>query len=178
VPGRIVRTGRISRCRGCGAEEVVMARMVVGVDGSAGSLGALRWALDEAVLRGDDLDVVLVWHDPMVMAAPGMVLPPTSYEELATSAKARVAAVLEGVASEVAAAEGKGLRVSPIVVEGPTGASLVDAADGAELLVVGSRGHGGFAGLLLGSVAQQVLHHAPCPVVVIPSEKRKGKGSS
>lgn len=154
-----------------------MGRMVVGVDGSAGSLGALRWALVEAALRRDDLDVVLVWHDPMVMAAPGMVLPPSSYDELAASAKERVQAVLDGMPAEMAAAREAGVKVSAITAEGPTGATLLDAAAGADLLVVGSRGHGGFTGLLLGSVAQQVLHHAPCPVVVVPCAKKGSKAT-
>ena len=60
-----------------------------------------------------------------------------------------------------------GVELESSVVQGPASQALVEAADGADLLVVGSRGHGGFAGLLLGSVGQQVAHHAPCPVVIV-----------
>ncbi len=143
-----------------------MQRIVVGVDGSTGSLRALWWAAEEAKLRGAELDAVLAWRFPMVMAAPGVVVPTVGYDELVADAKARLEQAVRTLGDLA-----EGLHVEQIVVEGGAAQALVDCAQGADLVVVGSRGHGGFTGLLLGSVAQQVAHHAPCPVVIIPAER-------
>ena len=78
-------------------------------------------------------------------------------------------ALAETVA-DVVGTQDKPVEVRPTVAEGPAAQVLLAAAAGAELLVVGSRGHGGFAGMLLGSVSQHCAHHAPCPVVVIPDD--------
>ena len=137
-----------------------MERIVVGVDGSEGAQRALRWALDEARLRGASIDVVHTWHYPNSVGSPYAPLATTSF---VFEDDARV--ILDRV---VDAEHTMGLEVNRILACGPAASTLLEAAKGADLLVVGSRGRGGFTGLLLGSVSQQVLHHAPCPVVVIP----------
>jgi nucleotide-binding universal stress UspA family protein len=73
--------------------------------------------------------------------------------------------------------ESGGAQIERVAVEGQAARVLVGAAEGAELLVVGSRGHGGFTGLLLGSVSQQCAHHAPCPVVILRERRRVVQGA-
>ncbi len=140
-----------------------MSGIVVGVDGSDESKDALRWALDEARLRGCSLRAVHAWLYPMVygpgMAPPAFALP---VEALRDEAKR----VLEAAVEEVVPDEA-GVELHQIVAEGPEASVLIDAAQDADLLVVGSRGRGGFTGLLLGSVSQQCASHARCPVVIV-----------
>ncbi len=139
-----------------------MSKIVVGVDGSAGSRAALRWAYREAQLRGTTLEAVTVWQFPVMTSLPAFgAMPPP--EDLSGEAEASLLQVLqeEGVESTAQ------VPVTTVVAEGAAAAALLEAADGAELLVVGSRGHGGFTGLLLGSVSQQCATHGRCPVVVV-----------
>jgi nucleotide-binding universal stress UspA family protein len=135
--------------------------IVVGVDGSEPSKAALRWALEEARLRGCAVRVVYAWfaHPVLVTGAP---LVAEDWESLRRSADDFLR---EFVAAEIGEHEGVG--VDGVAVHGSPADTLVKYAKGAQLLVVGSRGHGGFAGLLLGSVSQQCVHHAPCPVVIV-----------
>ena len=107
-----------------------MKTIVVGIDGSAGSVRALEFALAEARLRGASVKAVEVWHVPAAVYSGG--------------------------------------GLAPVVREGQPADVLCAEAGGAKLLVVGSRGLGGFRGLLLGSVGQQCAHHARCPVVIVP----------
>jgi nucleotide-binding universal stress UspA family protein len=155
-----------------------MGRIVVGVDGSPGSLAALRFALGQARRSGSVVVAVHAWALPLSEAAPGpflLELPGPGgrpldeiVDELARGARARLEAALRQVE-----AEAEGIEVEARVVEGPSARVLIEASEGADLLVVGSRGHGGFAGLLLGSVSQQCAHHARCPVVIVPSSGRR-----
>lgn len=138
--------------------------IVVGVDGSPGSKAALRWALAEARLRGTALEAVHAWMPPYVAA--GLGLAPVIDEEYLRAHREKAEEMLDTVLAEVAD-EAKGVDVRRVVAEGPAAQVLVERAAGADLLVVGSRGLGGFAGLLLGSVGQQCAHHAPCPVVIV-----------
>ncbi len=137
-------------------------RIVAGVDGSPPSIMALRWAVHQAELTGGRLDAVIGWEFPV--AAGGMGWAPTSglddtdYSELAT--KALSAAIAE-------VGPPPGIVVHQVVVEGNAAQVLLDAAKDADLLVVGNRGHGGFADALIGSVSVRCLHHATCPVVVV-----------
>jgi nucleotide-binding universal stress UspA family protein len=142
-------------------KEKATERIVVGVDGSETARTALRWALDEARLRNATVEVVHGWHMPYPDGYPdGVVdLDPGRFERDARQLLDRI--VEEGDTAGVPAVE-------PILVGDGAARTLLDLAKGADLLVVGSRGRGGFTGLLLGSVSQQVVHHAPCPVVVIP----------
>jgi nucleotide-binding universal stress UspA family protein len=142
-----------------------MSKIVVGVDGSAGSRAALRWAHEEARLRGASLEVVTVWQFPVMTSLPAFgAMPPP--EDMSGEAEANLLRSLaaEGIAS------GDDVAVTTVVAEGAAAPALLDAATDAELLVVGSRGHGGFTGLLLGSVSQQCVSHGPCPVVVVRAD--------
>jgi len=142
-----------------------MGKIVVGVDGSPGSRAALHWAHEEAKLRGATLEIVTVWQFPVMTSLPafGAVPPP---EDLGADAERTLLAVL----SEEGIAASDDVPVSTVVTEGAAAAGLLEAAKDADLLVVGSRGHGGFTGLLLGSVSHQCASHATCPVVVVRSD--------
>jgi nucleotide-binding universal stress UspA family protein len=136
-------------------------RIVAGVDGSPSSLQALRWAIRQAELTGSSVDAVIAWQPP---AASGIgwgaaMVGQTDYVELAEKTLADAISQAADPASRV--------EVRPMVGEGNAARVLLDASADADLLVVGSRGHGGFAGALLGSVSRHCTHHAHCPVVII-----------
>jgi nucleotide-binding universal stress UspA family protein len=135
------------------------ARVVVGIDGSARSLAALRWAAAEAKARDADLDVVHAWHLPAMTAGPWVTVAPNP-DEFAGWAHE----VLDRALQDPALV---GVRATGHTTSGAAAGVLLDRAEGAGLVVVGSRGHGAVAGWLLGSVSRQLVHHAPCPVVVI-----------
>jgi nucleotide-binding universal stress UspA family protein len=141
-----------------------MGRIVVGVDGSEGSRRALRWAVREARLRGADLDVVCAVAEPHAWADP-VLFPPAPTEDLRGQGLALLDEVLAGI-------DLAGVPVERISAVGGGARVLLEAAIGADLLVVGSRGRGGFKALMLGSVAQQAVTHAACPVVVVVPEHR------
>ena len=140
-----------------------MNRIVVGVDGSDTSRAALRWAIKEAVHHGSSVDAVHAWHYSYTgggYTVDAGMIDPIMYHQAG-----------EGLLNAVVDAEdetGLATPVHRVLVNDSPAFALLQAAKGADLIVVGSRGRGGFAGLLLGSVSQQVVHHAPCPVVVIP----------
>jgi nucleotide-binding universal stress UspA family protein len=134
-------------------------RIVVGVDGSAGSYLAMEWAASEAQLRGATLDVVYAWH-PLF----------DSYVALADEMRSGSQEVLAEAEKELSAIDSS-LVTEGHVVEARTAPGLLQASRGADLLVVGSRGRGGFTGLLLGSVSQACITHATCPVAVIRAEE-------
>ena len=151
-----------------------MGTVVVGVDGSAGSERALRFAAQEARQRSARLRVVHAWHVPAMTGAGGFaVVYPISPAEFETGAKKVLEKSLEGLGDELA-----GLEVDRVVEQGQASGVLIEQAEGAELLVVGTRGHGGFAGLLLGSVSQQCAHHAHCPVAIVRPEKHNNPSAS
>jgi nucleotide-binding universal stress UspA family protein len=144
-----------------------MSFVVVGVDGSEHGEAALEFAAEEAALRSAELRVVCAWELPALEfpvdgAMSADVLPGLlrsigdEADGICQAAVARVRELQPSVSCE------------PRVVEGHAGSVLLDEARGATLLVVGSRGRGELAGMLLGSVSHQVLHHAPCPVTVVP----------
>jgi nucleotide-binding universal stress UspA family protein len=133
-------------------------RIVVGVDGSESSRQAMRWAARQAQLTGARLDVVITWELP---TSYGWVAPyPADFNPAADAQKA--------ADEEVSAALGTypDVRVQTTIVEGHPAPTLVQASRGADLLVVGSRGHGEFAGMLIGSVSQHCASNAQCPVLV------------
>jgi nucleotide-binding universal stress UspA family protein len=134
--------------------------IVVGVDGSPGSLAAFRWALHEASSRGLQVHAVTAWEFPLestfgAMATVGDFHPVVAAEEILAAALAAA-----GIAAD-------DHRATTTPVEGFPAEVLMQRAAGAELLVVGSRGYGKIFGALLGSVSQYVAAHAACPVVVI-----------
>ena len=135
--------------------------ITVGTDGSDNSIAALRWALAEAKVHGATIDAVYSWEFPPAIDPLGVSMLP-SMEDMNASATR----LLKGVMDKV---DTSGVAVTSHVVRGAPATALLTAAKGADLLVIGRRGHGGFMGLLLGSVAQQVAHHAPCPVVLVPA---------
>ena len=150
-----------------------MGTILVGTDGSAGAHRAVGWALEEARLRGAELVILHVWALPLIDALPEpwMLATPIGHtdDRLQDRMEASAQAVLDAAVAAAKAA-GPGVPVRGELAEGRPAVALVEAARDADLLVVGSRGLGGFAGLLLGSVSAQCVHHAPCPVAVIPAE--------
>ena len=140
-------------------------RYVVGVDGSTASIEALRWAVAEAQAHGGgDVRAVLVWSVPYSGLMSEMASDP--YAALDTTiieqeARRRLASVVEAVGSTSA------VQVQGELIEGQPAAVLLELSHRTDLVVVGSRGHGGFSALLLGSVSAQVVRHAHCTVVVV-----------
>jgi nucleotide-binding universal stress UspA family protein len=141
--------------------------IVVGIDGSDASKEAFRWALEEARLRRSRLQAVYAWLPPQIVGRGYIPLELIDPDVLRQLAQER----LDGFVDEVA--QSSDLEIESVAVEGPAAKVLVEAAQKAELLVVGSRGHGGFAGLLLGSVSQQCAQHALCPVVIVRGHGQK-----
>ena len=151
-----------------GQERHTGSRIVAGVDGSPSSICALRWAISQSELTGAAVDAVIAWHYPLPTGGYGWA--PTG---MATSFNFKENA--EKVLAEAistACGPGSSAPVRARVVEGNPAQALLDASVGADLLVVGSRGHGGFVEALLGSVSQHCVHYACCPVVVIRGQER------
>jgi nucleotide-binding universal stress UspA family protein len=140
--------------------------IVVGIDGSTGSHEALKWAIQEARLRDAPLRVVQAWRYPSIVGGYGYVAPEEMDTELLTSAANDI---LENALNAVADGA-TDLDVERVVRQGPAAQVLIEESERAELLVVGSRGRGGFTGLLLGSVSQQCANHARCPIVIVHPE--------
>jgi nucleotide-binding universal stress UspA family protein len=149
-----------------------MNTIVVGVDNSAGAKAAIAFAHQEARLRGSTLRAVHAWQFGYVGytgfegAVPAMG---GDIHELRAAAAAALDATVREAIPDVS-----DVKIEQRVVEGTPAAALVDESHNADLLVVGSRGHGGFASLLLGSVSQQCAHHAACPVVIVRSKPEAG----
>ena len=135
--------------------------VAVGVDSSQTALDACRWAAREAALRHATLRIVHAWSYPYI-AAP-LAASVVSDEEMQAAARE----VAEEAAAEVRSSNPE-LEIEIETAAGPATAVLVAASKEADLLVVGSRGLGGFAELALGSVSHYCVHHAHCPVVVVP----------
>jgi len=137
--------------------------IVVGVDGSASSADALRWAIEEARLRDAELTVLFAWQLPLI-GIPGAF----NRADLEQGARRLLA-------EEIAAVDPPGdVSINELVAEGDPSESLMAACDqlGADLLVLGSRGRGGFKALRLGSVGQECAVHADCPVLIVKNGDR------
>ena len=135
---------------------------MVGVDGSGQSKAALRWAARFLAITGGRIDAVIAWHPP---ASFGWSYVPGDWNPEKDAEK-----VLSRAVDEVFGAD-RPLGMQLIVREGNPAKVLLDASRDADLLVVGSRGHGGFAGLLLGSVSAHCAEHATLPVLVVHGNK-------
>ncbi|MFF2142976.1 universal stress protein [Kitasatospora sp. NPDC058190] len=136
-------------------------RIVVGVDGSPASEQALRWAVDYAKAVGGTVDAIAAWEYPAFYGWGGTSVPADVYSPEELAGKTLSESVVKVVGDD------PGVRISQRVMPGNAAGALLQAAKGAALLVVGSRGLGGFSGVLLGSVSRHVTEHAPCPVVVV-----------
>lgn len=137
--------------------------IVVGVDGSAASKDALRWAARQAQLTGGEVNAMIAWEFPPSF---GYYVDYSEAEFVADARKTLDEAVAESLG------EPPSVPVTFSVVKGQPAAVLIEASRSADLVVVGSRGRGAFAGMLLGSVSQRCVQHATCPVVVVrPSVK-------
>ncbi len=145
--------------------------VVVGVDGSAGAGYALRFALAEAALRRAALRVVCAWTPLDTFLGPGMATLPGQIEPPRESSEARMRAGRARATIPTALQEQTDdlsqVRVEKRALEGDAISALLDESKRADLIVVGSRGHGTFAGTLLGSVSRGCAHHARCPVAIV-----------
>jgi nucleotide-binding universal stress UspA family protein len=149
-----------------------IGRIVVGVDGSDGSRRALAWAADEARLRKWVVVAIHAYTIPPLLLAPDAlggipaapITDPGLIERLEEAAEKLLAEEIEQVDSDDLTIEGR-------VVSGPAADALIQAAHEADLVVVGTRGLGGFRELLLGSVSHQVAHYSPRPVVIVPARE-------
>lgn len=132
--------------------------VVVGVDGSPQSVAALQWAADYAAAVGAPVKVVISWQYPALYGTVPVV-DEMNFEGAATK-------IVEKMAADIQIAS-PGLEVTTLVSAGRPAEILVQESENAALLVVGSQGHGAFAGMLIGSVSMHCVHHAHCPVVVV-----------
>ncbi len=159
----IVRDGNADQGPGPGR---VIRRILVGVDGSEGSRRALAWAVHEAALHGASVEALEVWRDPYggdMMPESGMEHSREDRRVLLEDAQERLAA-----ATAEAAGRDRGVDVVPLVLQGDAARILCERSADADLLVVGSRGHGGFVRLQLGAVGTTCAHHSKCPVAIVP----------
>ncbi|WP_338674851.1 universal stress protein [Streptomyces sp. SCSIO 30461] len=140
-------------------------RVVVGVDGSPSSYAALRWAVRHAGLIGGTVEAIGAYEVP---GAHGWSAPAVDADLDQENASAALADELRKVLGSIGSTGNT--RVDHHLTRGNPVEVLLAASDGAELLVVGSRGRGGFARMLLGSVSQQVAQHAKCPVVIVRAD--------
>lgn len=151
-----------------------MSVIVVGVDHSPGARAALRFAEEEARFRGATIHAVHAWQYGYVgyVGLEGSV--PSvgaDIEQLRTAAEAALEASVREALPDTE------VEIKLQAIQGTPAGVLVEESRDADLLVVGSRGHGGFVGLLLGSVSQQCAHHAACPVVVVHPRREKEPAS-
>jgi nucleotide-binding universal stress UspA family protein len=144
-------------------------RIVIGLDGSAGSAHALRWAIDMAKRLGGEIVAVHVDSLPTYIPAPMGIVPPAETPE-------QRADLREAFSTEWCLPLRKsGVRYRSVLEEStPISAALIEVGlrEGADMIVVGSRGLNGLTELLLGSVSHQVAHHSPIPVVIVPAVAR------
>jgi nucleotide-binding universal stress UspA family protein len=145
-----------------------MSGIVVGIDGSHNASHALEWAMTEAAIRKAPLTVITVNSVPASYWSRAPVTLPGDQDKVAEIRKTAEAAVADS-AAKLGASQPESVTVTAI--SGFPAQTLIDASQDSDLVVVGSRGGGGFAPLVLGSVSHQVVHHAHCPVVVVPSGK-------
>ncbi len=135
-------------------------KIVVGIDGSAPSVAALDWALGQAELTGATVEAITAWEYPSFYSWEGGAVPPREFEGAAT-------VTVENAVDDAVDRRGSSAPVHTRVIQGHSATVLLEVSADADLLVVGSRGHGAFVGALLGSVSQKCVHHSRCPVVLV-----------
>ena len=138
-------------------------RIVVGVEGSKGATEALRWALSEAQIRSCKVDIVTAYAPTFVASATDFNYAPLEPLDIKSEIEKMQAEVLE----DARAGSDNSVEVECHILRGRPADTLIRASEEADLLIVGSRGRGGFKGLKLGSVSQQIVQHGNCPVVII-----------
>ncbi|MER6089012.1 universal stress protein [Streptomyces bluensis] len=149
-------------------EATSVPRIVVGVDGSESSKAALRWAVGQGKLTGGVVEAIIAWDFPTAWYG---LAPPTDRAPVDYQKEARTM-LDQAIDEALGPGPGRPVDLRPVSAHGHPAAVLLDAAAGAQLLVVGNRGHGGFSEALLGSVGQHCVQHAPCPVVVVRGSGR------
>ena len=137
--------------------------IVIGVDGSESSRTALQGAYDEASHHGATLTVLAAWHAPTLPISPPAAALEEGYETLP---RRSALTMLDELVAELDDRD-PAVDVRTSIEEGSPAEVLIERSKGCDLLVVGSHGHGGFAGMLLGSVTNHLVAHAHCPVVVV-----------
>lgn len=148
-----------------------MATIVVGVDGSDGAQEALHVAIQEARLRGAGLRVVTAWHMPATAYGAAVFTPEVDPADFEANASTTLDEALAALGEQ-----SSGVEIERVVRMGQPALVLIEEARSADLLIVGSRGHGGFADLLLGSVSHQCALHASCPVLIVHKPNRTARG--
>ena len=146
-----------------------MSGIIVGVDGSTHSERALGWAVQEAAIRQVPLRVITIFRKGVSHWGAGAITDPQLDAE---ATQARTAAQDATDKALAQAGDARPQSVTVEVIAGVPAEELVNASKDADMIVVGSRGAGGFARLMLGSVGNQVVQHAHCPIVIIPAEER------
>jgi nucleotide-binding universal stress UspA family protein len=147
-----------------------MKQIVVGIDGSKSSYEALHEAARLARLEGAKLRLVTAWHVPSVSQGGAFAFP---LADMRGEYERDAQAIVDAGVAELRKA-GNGVAVDEVVREGHAAKVLLDEAEDADLLVVGNRGHGGFAELLLGSVSHECARHASCPVLIVHRHGQNG----
>lgn len=145
-----------------------MQTIVVGIDGSDDSAAAVRFAAAEARLRGAALRLVCAWQIPPSIYGGPIVFP---LPELRDSLQSAARSALDEAVAQI---DPHDLRIETVAPEGAPASVLLEHAGDATMLVVGSRGRGGFKGLLLGSVSSHCAQHAHCPVVIVRGDAESG----
>jgi nucleotide-binding universal stress UspA family protein len=148
------------------SKEDVMKNIVVGIDGSEGSVEALRWAVAEAKLHGAKIRAVSAWEFPY-MYGEGAVL--ISLDQIEAETRAQLSNTINETVTDPLVRD----QIEQVIVSGHPASVLEIESKNCDLLVVGARGHGGFLGLLLGSISDQIVKHAQCPVVVVRTPESK-----
>jgi nucleotide-binding universal stress UspA family protein len=142
-------------------------RIVVGVDGSADSEQAVRWAVSEARRRGADVELIYCWAPPYAALTTGYLLTYLTLQDIYTEGNEHLDRVMSDCHDDIEASRAAGVVISRRILEGAAGQTLETESKDATMLVVGRRGNGALSRLVLGSVSQHVVAHAHCPVVVV-----------
>lgn len=149
------------------------SRIIVGVDGSESSVAVLRWAVRQARLTGGIVDAIIAWQIPASVVGYGLA--PVAADTLSCLEEKAKQVLAEAISKATSPQDIH--RVHSVITQAIAGQALTEASGDADLLVVGSRGHGLFADMLLGSISQHCFRHAKCPVVIMRGEPATAKAA-